>query len=101
MSMGATARSVLMVFMMQGLIIGSAGMALGGVAGAASSWLADTYKLITLDPRMYSISYVPFELRPLDILSVMTMAMTISFLATIYPAWKASRLIPVEGLRYE
>jgi lipoprotein-releasing system permease protein len=101
MSMGATGRSVLLIFMTQGLIIGILGMLIGGAAGAVTSWLANTYKLIQLDPRVYSISYVPFHMRPLDIFLVTAVAVAISFLATIYPAWKASRLVPVEGLRYE
>jgi lipoprotein-releasing system permease protein len=101
MSMGATGRSVLFIFMMQGLIIGITGMLIGGAAGAVTSWVANTYKLIQLDPRIYSISYVPFQMRPLDLFLVTAIAVAISFLATIYPAWKASRLVPVEGLRYE
>jgi lipoprotein-releasing system permease protein len=101
MSMGATSRSILMVFMLQGLVIGMAGMLIGGMAGLLTSWLANTYRLIQLDPRIYSIAYVPFQTRLWDVLLVMVMAVVISFLATIYPAWKASRLIPVEGLRYE
>jgi lipoprotein-releasing system permease protein len=101
MSMGATGRSVLIIFIMQGLIIGISGMLIGGAAGAITSWFANTYKLIELDPRIYSISYVPFSMRPFDVFLVTAMAVAISFLATIYPAWKASRLVPVEGLRYE
>jgi lipoprotein-releasing system permease protein len=101
MSMGATGRSVLIIFMLQGLIIGFAGMIIGGTAGALTSWLANTYRLIKLDPRIYSISYVPFHIQPLDLLLVTLLAVVISFLATIYPAWKASQLVPVESLRYE
>jgi lipoprotein-releasing system permease protein len=76
-------------------------MIIGGAAGAATSWLANTYRLIQLDPRVYSISYVPFKMRMLDLTLVAVMAVAISFLATVYPAYKASKLIPVEGLRYE
>jgi lipoprotein-releasing system permease protein len=101
MSMGATRRSILTIFMLQGLIIGVAGMAAGGIIGALAAWLANAYRLIKLDPRIYSIAYVPFNIRPLDVLMVTALAVIISFLATIYPAWKASQLVPVESLRYE
>lgn len=101
MSMGATKRSILVIFMLQGLIIGFVGMAVGEVLGVTTSWFANTYRLITLDPRIYSISYVPFHIVPSDVLLVALLAVLISFLATIYPAWKASQLVPVESLRYE
>ncbi|MBI4854350.1 MAG: ABC transporter permease [Acidobacteria bacterium] len=101
MSMGATRRSILFIFILQGLIIGFVGMALGTISGVLTSFFANKYQLIQLDPRIYSISYVPFNTRLLDVVLVATIAMTISFIATIYPAWKASQLIPVEALRYE
>jgi lipoprotein-releasing system permease protein len=87
--------------MLQGLIIGVVGMAIGVLSGILTSFLIDKYKLIQLDPKIYSISYVPFNTRLLDVLLVATIALAISFLATIYPAWKASQIVPVESLRYE
>ncbi|KAF0250084.1 MAG: lipoprotein-releasing system permease protein [bacterium] len=101
MSMGATRRSILYIFVLQGLIIGIVGMTLGTISGVLTSVFANKYQLIQLDPRIYSISYVPFNTRLLDVLLVATIAVAISFIATIYPAWKASQLVPVEGLRYE
>lgn len=101
MSMGATRKSMLIIFMLQGLIIGIVGMTIGVLSGVLTSFLVDKYKLIQLDPRIYSISYVPFNTRLLDVLLVATIALAISFLATIYPAWKASQVVPVESLRYE
>ncbi len=101
MSMGATRKSILIIFMLQGLIIGVVGMAIGVLSGILTSFLIDKYKLIQLDPKIYSISYVPFNTRLLDVLLVATIALAISFLATIYPAWKASQIVPVESLRYE
>ncbi|MBL8149816.1 MAG: ABC transporter permease [Blastocatellia bacterium] len=101
MGMGATRRSILIIFILQGVIIGFVGMAIGVVVGGMTCWTANTYKLIQLDPRIYSISYVPFQMRVSDLLIVALMSVIISFVATIYPARKASSLIPVEALRYE
>src|SRR5205814_9247830 len=74
MSMGATGRSVLIIFMLQGLIMGIVGMLIGALAGALTSWIATTYHLLRLDPRIYSISYVPFHMRLLDVLLVTAVA---------------------------
>lgn len=101
MSMGATRLSILFIFMLQGLIIGVIGIILGTTSGVLTSFFANKYQLIQLDPKIYSISYVPFNTRLLDVVSVAIITLAISFVATIYPAWKASQLVPVEALRYE
>ncbi|TKJ34199.1 hypothetical protein CEE39_02900 [bacterium (candidate division B38) B3_B38] len=61
----------------------------------------DTYRLIHLPPDVYTISYLPFKVRAGDLLMVVGVALGISFLATLYPSWRASKLNPVEALRYE
>lgn len=99
-AMGATAGDILTIFLFQGMAIGLVGTAIGGVFGLATAIVGDRYKLIHLDPRTYSISYVPFRLAVTDTLLVLAIALGISFLATLYPAWRASRLDPVEGIRY-
>jgi lipoprotein-releasing system permease protein len=100
-AMGGTPRTVTVVFMLQGLIIGLAGTGLGGISGAVTAWYLDAYQAIELEPRVYSIPYVPFQLNPWDLVVVSLLAIVISFAATLYPARAASRLDPVEGLRYE
>jgi lipoprotein-releasing system permease protein len=100
-AMGATSRTVMYVFMLQGLIIGLVGTAIGATLGVASCWVMDTYRLIQLQAEVYSIPYVPFHLKLWDIALVSGTALLISFLATLYPARNASRLDPVEILRYE
>ena len=101
LSMGATRRAILYTFMSQGLIIGLVGTAVGLVLGIVTSVVMDTYQLISLPAQVYYLSYVPFDVRPADFTMVALLAIAISFLATIYPAWRASRLDPVEALRYE
>jgi len=100
-SMGATARSILLIFIAEGLIIGLVGTLIGCLGGTMTCWLADTYHLIKLQGDVYYISYLPFKMKLLDIFLVSSASILISFLATVYPAWQASRLDPVVSLRYE
>jgi lipoprotein-releasing system permease protein len=100
-AMGATSKTIQRVFMLQGLVIGLTGTIIGGALGVGASWVLNAYKLIKLEAEIYSIPYVPFHVRIGDVLLVSGTALLISFLATIYPARSASRLDPVEILRYE
>jgi lipoprotein-releasing system permease protein len=101
MSMGARRRQIRRIFMMQGVLIGVTGTAIGLAAGFTLCYLADRFRWIRLDEQVYALSYVPFEPRLLDGVWVAAVAILISFLATIYPARSASRLTPTEVLRYE
>ena len=100
-AMGATEKTIRRVFMLQGLVIGLIGTAIGNVLGIGISWLLDTFKLIRLEAAVYSIPYVPFHVRGWDAVLVSATALAISYLATIYPARHAARIDPVEVLRYE
>ncbi|MFQ5700912.1 MAG: FtsX-like permease family protein [Acidobacteriota bacterium] len=100
-SMGSTSRGIMQLFMIQGVFIGLAGTIGGCVIGLGTAWLLDAYRLVPLPAEVYFIPYVPFHVRPLDFTLVALTSLGVSFLATIYPAWKASRLDPVEALRYE
>jgi len=101
MSMGARRRQIRRIFMVQGVLIGVTGTAIGLVAGYTLCDLADRFRWIRLDEQVYALSYVPFEPRLVDGIWVAAVAILISFLATIYPARSASRLTPTEVLRYE
>jgi len=101
MSMGATLEQIRRIFILQGVIIGVVGTAIGIVLGQVVSFVADKYKLISLAPDVYTIAYVPFRANMRDSLVVAGVAILISFLATLYPSAAASGLHPVEALRYE
>ena len=101
MSLGARKRQVRRVFIAQGLLIGIVGTALGLVLGYLLSWAGGRYHFISLSPEVYSIDYVPFAPRVIDGIWVAVVAIGISLVATIYPSWSASRILPAEALRYE
>jgi lipoprotein-releasing system permease protein len=101
LSMGATAENIRRIFILQGVIIGVVGTIFGVIIGQVVSHVADKYHLINLAPDVYTIAYVPFKAAPLDSVIVAGAAILISFLATLYPSAAASKLQPVEALRYE
>jgi len=101
MSMGAKHRQVRRIFIAQGVLIGVIGTVLGLALGYALSWAGGHYRLVSLSPEVYSIDYVPFSPRALDGVIVAAVALAISCVATVYPSWSASRILPAEALRYE
>ena len=100
-TMGASARSVTTIFMMQGLIIGIVGTTVGAAAGYVASYVLDRYKLIRVPVDVYQVSYLPFKVLPLDFALVVVGAVLICFVATIYPSRQAAKLDPAQALRYE
>ena len=101
MSMGATASAVRRIFMLQGAIIGAVGTSLGYVLGIILALLLKKYQFIELPPDVYMMDTLPVIIDPLDLAVIGFVSMLMCFLATIYPARQASRLIPAEALRYE
>jgi lipoprotein-releasing system permease protein len=101
MSMGTRRRQVRNVFIAQGVLIGVVGTVIGLIAGYAIAYAGGHYHVISLSPEVYSIDYVPFAPRVADGLWVAVFTLLVSFVATLYPSWSASRILPAEALRYE
>jgi lipoprotein-releasing system permease protein len=100
-SMGASPRSIMSIFMLQGGIIGVAGTAVGAALGVAISWLLDHYRVVSIPEDVYQVAYVPFKLLLSDFTIVVVAAPLVCFLATLYPARRAARLVITEALRFE
>jgi len=100
-AMGARRSQVRRIFVLQGLAVSVAGTLAGLLAGYALAWIANTWRLIHLNPEVYAIPYVPFHSNGLDALWIAAAALAISIGATVLPARSASSILPVEILRFE
>ncbi|MBU2806838.1 lipoprotein-releasing ABC transporter permease subunit [Acidithiobacillus ferrooxidans F221] len=108
-TLGVTPRSVMLIFMVQGGIIGLFGTLLGVFFGVLLAWNIPTlvpaiehlFHIQFISPEVYSISQLPSKLEPWDVIHVAIAALIMSWVATLYPSWRASRVAPAEALRYE
>lgn len=100
-SIGVSQKGIMKIFIYNGVIIGVVGTISGLILGVATSLLLKKYQFIKLPGDVYYIDYLPVELRIIDIIIVIGVSILLSFLSTIYPAYRASKLDPVEAIRYE
>ena len=108
-SMGATSKSIMKIFMLQGIIIGAIGTVLGCIGGLLvafhiepiSLFIENLFGFKILPGDVYYLSELPSKVNFGDVFVIMIVAMIICFLATIYPSWNASKLDPAEAIRYE
>lgn len=108
-TLGATPGRIMRIFMVQGTVIGVMGTLLGSALGIVLAltitdliaWVEQVFGIQFLSAEVYFISYLPSQLRLGDVVTIISVALSISFLATLYPAWRASRTQPAEALRYE
>ncbi|TXH97497.1 MAG: lipoprotein-releasing ABC transporter permease subunit [Pseudomonas sp.] len=108
-TLGATPGQIMAIFMVQGTVIGCIGTLVGAVLGVTVAlnisgwvaWLEQATGMHMFGGEMYFISSLPSDLRGADVLLICSAALLMSFLATLYPSWRASRTQPAEALRYE
>jgi lipoprotein-releasing system permease protein len=100
-ALGASARSVMLVFVAEGVFIGGVGTLVGTALGVALGGLQQTYHIVKIPGDVYQLSALPMRMSPSDLVLFAVSALVISFLATLYPSRQAARLDPVEVLRYE
>ncbi len=100
-SMGLTNKGVLRVFMLQGMAIGLIGTALGALGGVALVTALDRFHLIHLPGDVYFVDTLPVKLDLLDFAMIVVISVVIAFVATLYPARQASRLLPVDAIRHD
>ena len=98
--MGATSRSIMRIFIYEGLIIGLVGTTVGIIGGLILCEILSRYRFIKL-PDVYPISTLPVQVLPGDVILISVTAVLITFVATLYPSWQAARVDPAEALRYE
>lgn len=108
-TLGATPRQIMAIFMVQGSVIGLGGMLLGLIGGIALAThvtplyllIKNVFHLQLLSSGVFYVDYLPSQLMAGDVIFICIVAVIMSFLANLYPAWRASRTHPVEALRYE
>ena len=100
-SIGAVNHSVMAIFTLQGFMIGALGTGLGVAGGLGLGYLLEKYQFIKLPRDIYYIDRFPVDIQIGDVAGIVAAALAISLLACLYPAWQASRLNPVDALRYE
>lgn len=100
-AMGAANRSIVRIFVIEGLTIGVVGALFGTIVGTALLEIQRRWEIIKLPSDVYSISTLPMKISPLDILAIGGLTVLLCLLSTLYPSYKASKIDPVETLRYE
>ncbi len=100
-AIGAANSSIRLIFTLQGFIVGAVGTALGTAGGLGLGYLLEKYQFIKLPRDIYYIDRFPVDIQYTDVAVIVAAALAISLLACLYPAWQASRLNPVDALRYE
>lgn len=101
MAMGATSQNIRKIFFLQGAMIGVFGTVIGVTLGLVWCWLANTFELIKVPVDIYQISFVPFYINAVDLMTIVGITLAISLLSTLFPSHRASKVDPAIALKYE
>ncbi len=100
-SMGANSKSILGIFMFEGILVGIIGTFSGIILGLATCWVQIKFKIYPMDPTKYIIDALPIEIRTFDIIAITAMALVLSFLAALYPAKRAANTSIIDSIKWE
>lgn len=98
---GATTRQLIFIFLIEGLLLGFLGIFAGVMTGLFACWMGNYFKVVSISKEVYSLSYIPFHPDLETILMIVFVAFLLCLAATVYPAFKASRIKPLENLRQQ
>ena len=96
---GAKGKTLMLIFLLEGVLIGIIGIISGVILGLLVCFFGNYFKLISISAEVYSLSYIPFHINFFSVLLIALTALIICLLATVYPAYRASRLKPLDNLR--
>ena len=96
---GAKSKTLILVFLWEGLLIGIIGIVSGVIVGLLACFFGNYFRLVSLSAEVYSLSYIPFNISFSSVLLIIVTALLICLLATVYPAYRASRMKPLDNLR--
>jgi lipoprotein-releasing system permease protein len=96
---GASTKSLLSIFLFEGLLIGVIGIVFGVIFGISACFAANYFKLISLEKEVYSLNQITLQTSFHDILLIISITFILVLLSTIFPAWKATKIKPLENLR--
>jgi lipoprotein-releasing system permease protein len=100
-AMGATRGGIMRIFMFEGFVVGAFGTMLGLALGLGTCRLLERYHFIDLDPKIYYFTTLPVQIVTSDVAVIIAASLVICLASTVYPAWRASRMDPLDAIRYE
>jgi lipoprotein-releasing system permease protein len=98
-SMGANQKSIMKIFLYEGVIIGGFGVGIGSVIGFILCLFQDKYRFFSLNKDIYLVDYLPVSMKPTDFIIIGSIALSLCIIATLYPAYRASKLLPTDAIR--
>jgi lipoprotein-releasing system permease protein len=100
-AMGATRGGIMRIFMYEGFVVGAFGTVIGLIVGLGACRLLERYHFIDLDPKIYYFTNLPVQIVATDIALIIAASFAICLASALYPAWRASRMDPLDAIRYE